>query len=462
MGKWHADARRLADLLFSVSPFRERKTDFNVWALDIPSEESGVARPSDGVHRRSALRAAYDAFGSERYVLAFDNKRLREAAAAAPYDVMEIVVNGRKYGGAASSTSTPRSPPTTPSRPTSSCTSSATTSPASPTSTTPPTWLTAAPPRVPSPGSGTSPPTRHRPSGRTSSRRGRRSRPPGRRRPSRPRRRRSRPTAEDPAEKRPEEEMEALFREEQRKVDALLAEGPHAAAVGAFEGAMYEAKGYYRARRTASCSPATRRSAGPAARRSRGSSISTPARRRELGARRYHGATVTEPKDEGPSLFVQSLPGRSPTSARSVARCRSTRAPCCGRKGTPATTSSCCSRGASRSRTRRRTARRSRSATSTGRGGRRDGGPRRPGPLGHRAGPQRLARPAHPRPELPRVPAAADGPPRAAVLAAGRAGAEPHLAGEPHPPPRDHRPPDLLYNYGFFRERLAMELERPS
>jgi hypothetical protein len=30
MGKWHADARRLADLLFSVSPFKERRSDFNV------------------------------------------------------------------------------------------------------------------------------------------------------------------------------------------------------------------------------------------------------------------------------------------------------------------------------------------------------------------------------------------------------------------------------------------------
>ena len=29
-------------------------------------------------------------------------------------------------------------------------------------------------------------------------------------------------------------------------MDALLAQGPHAAAVGAFEGAMYEAKGFFR------------------------------------------------------------------------------------------------------------------------------------------------------------------------------------------------------------------------
>ena len=48
------------------------------------------------------------------------------------------------------------------------------------------------------------------------------------------------------AEGRPEEEMEALFREEQGRVEALLAQGPHARSVGAFEGANYEAKGYFR------------------------------------------------------------------------------------------------------------------------------------------------------------------------------------------------------------------------
>ena len=99
MPLWHRDAQRLADMLFAVSPFKERRGDFNVWAVDTPSEESGVSRPSDGIHRRSALRVSYDAFGSERYVLAFDNKRLREAASAAPYEFIEIAVNERKYGG---------------------------------------------------------------------------------------------------------------------------------------------------------------------------------------------------------------------------------------------------------------------------------------------------------------------------------------------------------------------------
>jgi hypothetical protein len=48
------------------------------------------------------------------------------------------------------------------------------------------------------------------------------------------------------AEGRPEEEMEALFHEEQTRVDALLGAGPWAEAVGTFEGAMYAARGYYR------------------------------------------------------------------------------------------------------------------------------------------------------------------------------------------------------------------------
>ena len=99
MEKWHRDARRMSETLFAVSPFKEHRQDFNVWAVDTPAEESGVARPSDGIFRRSPLRAAYDAFGSERYVLTFDNKRLREAASAAPYEFIEIVVNDRKYGG---------------------------------------------------------------------------------------------------------------------------------------------------------------------------------------------------------------------------------------------------------------------------------------------------------------------------------------------------------------------------
>ncbi len=98
-GKFQADARRLVDILFTTSPFKERRQDFNVWGLVPPAQESGISRPSLGVHRSNPVGATYDAFGSERYVLTFDNRAFRRLASFAPYDVVEIVVNGRTYGG---------------------------------------------------------------------------------------------------------------------------------------------------------------------------------------------------------------------------------------------------------------------------------------------------------------------------------------------------------------------------
>ncbi len=99
MGKFEATARRLSEHLFSVPPFRERAADFNVWAMAVPTEESGVSRPSTGVHHASPLGTRYDIFGSERYVLTTDNRALRDIAQYAPYEFIEILVNNDTYGG---------------------------------------------------------------------------------------------------------------------------------------------------------------------------------------------------------------------------------------------------------------------------------------------------------------------------------------------------------------------------
>ena len=98
-GKCEKDARRLKDILFATEPFKTRRNDFNVWAICAPSAESGISRPSTGVHKRSAIGATYDAFGSERYVLTFDNKAFRDTASWAPYEFVEILVNNNTYGG---------------------------------------------------------------------------------------------------------------------------------------------------------------------------------------------------------------------------------------------------------------------------------------------------------------------------------------------------------------------------
>ena len=62
--KFEKDARRLVDILFTFSPFKERKADFNVWGLMPASQQSGISRPSTGIHRYTPVGSTYDAFGS--------------------------------------------------------------------------------------------------------------------------------------------------------------------------------------------------------------------------------------------------------------------------------------------------------------------------------------------------------------------------------------------------------------
>lgn len=82
--KFRSDAARLVNALFAREPFKSRRRDFNVRALHAP-----------GAH----VAVEFNVFGLERYALTYRNRALRDVAAAAPYDVVEILVNDKKYGG---------------------------------------------------------------------------------------------------------------------------------------------------------------------------------------------------------------------------------------------------------------------------------------------------------------------------------------------------------------------------
>jgi IgA Peptidase M64/Peptidase M64 N-terminus len=247
--KFERDARRLTGVLFATAPFKERERDINVWGLCPPAAQSGISRPSQRVYRRSPVGATYDAFDSERYVLTFENRAFRDIAANAPYDAVEILVNGATYGGggifglystvAADSAWAPyifihefghhlaaladeyytsdvaylpaadRLEPWEPN-------ATALLDPATL------KWKDLVKPGTPLP---TAWPKEEfeQYTGTIQQRR-----------------------REIRAQNRPESEMDALFREEQRRDTSLLNTGPHAGIVGAFEGANYEARGYYR------------------------------------------------------------------------------------------------------------------------------------------------------------------------------------------------------------------------
>jgi hypothetical protein len=98
-GKFEKDARRMMTALFAVEPYKSRRADFNMWGLCPPASQSGISRPSTGVHIASPVGATYDVFGSERYVLTMENKAMRTIAASAPYEFVTIMVNSATYGG---------------------------------------------------------------------------------------------------------------------------------------------------------------------------------------------------------------------------------------------------------------------------------------------------------------------------------------------------------------------------
>jgi len=247
--KFERDARRLVTALLATSPFKERQRDINVWGLSPAAAQSGISRPSQRIYRRSPVGATYDAFDSERYVLTFENKAFRDIAANAPYDVVEILVNSATYGGggiyglystvAADSVWAPyifvhefghhiaaladeyytsdvaylpaadRVEPWEPNV-------TALLDPAAL------KWKDLVTPGTPVP----TPWPKEEFERYTKE--------------IQQRRRQIR------AANRPEAEMDALFRDEEKRDTALLNEGPHAGKVGAFEGANYEARGYYR------------------------------------------------------------------------------------------------------------------------------------------------------------------------------------------------------------------------
>ncbi|HKD83374.1 MAG TPA: IgA Peptidase M64 [Terriglobales bacterium] len=97
--KFEADAKRAVDILFSRSPFKEHRKDFNVWGLCPPASEPGISRPSTGVYRHPPLGTSYDTFDSERYIMTTDNHALRDVASWAPYEFIEILTNSKTYGG---------------------------------------------------------------------------------------------------------------------------------------------------------------------------------------------------------------------------------------------------------------------------------------------------------------------------------------------------------------------------
>ncbi|MCK9244399.1 MAG: IgA Peptidase M64 [Candidatus Marinimicrobia bacterium] len=99
MRKFRQRCNHFLDVFFNVSPFQESADKFNVWMLEVPSAESGIDNPREGIFKQTAFDLTFNSLDLDRYVLTLNNKTVRDIAAQAPYDQIIFIFNSNKYGG---------------------------------------------------------------------------------------------------------------------------------------------------------------------------------------------------------------------------------------------------------------------------------------------------------------------------------------------------------------------------
>lgn len=93
------DLEYFSNVLFTIEPFSGQRKKFNITGIFTPSNESGTDEPRQGRYRNTALGSSFNTFDSDRYLLADNNRVIRDIAAQVPYDAIMIMVNIDRYGG---------------------------------------------------------------------------------------------------------------------------------------------------------------------------------------------------------------------------------------------------------------------------------------------------------------------------------------------------------------------------
>ena len=99
MGKFINDVHRMTNIIFSESPFDKHKNDFNIYAVKVPSTESGTDIPQEHIYKNTAFNSTFNTFNTPRYLTTSDMKNIYDATTGIPCDQIYILVNTKRYGG---------------------------------------------------------------------------------------------------------------------------------------------------------------------------------------------------------------------------------------------------------------------------------------------------------------------------------------------------------------------------
>ena len=99
MEKFRKDAQRMSEYFMSVEPYSKNSDHFNFYAIESPSDESGITIPGKDIFVNTNIHSSFYTFNMDRYLTTFDTKSMYDIAANVPYDVIFVLVNSKRYGG---------------------------------------------------------------------------------------------------------------------------------------------------------------------------------------------------------------------------------------------------------------------------------------------------------------------------------------------------------------------------
>ena len=97
--KFVESCRMWSDALFLYAPFTQNRSRINIRAVWAPSQESGISIPGKNEWKNTLLGCRFYTFNSERYQMTEEFQKVRDIAAAVPYETIFILTNTDKYGG---------------------------------------------------------------------------------------------------------------------------------------------------------------------------------------------------------------------------------------------------------------------------------------------------------------------------------------------------------------------------
>ena len=97
--KFYAQAQVAMEAILAHEPFAQYKDRFNFVAVALPSEDSGVSVPGEGLWKKTALGAHFNTFYMDRYLTTLRLRQMHDRLCGVPYEHIVILANTDTYGG---------------------------------------------------------------------------------------------------------------------------------------------------------------------------------------------------------------------------------------------------------------------------------------------------------------------------------------------------------------------------